>query len=167
MITLIWVICIMILLGGVFPSWHCKVQCWPRRFTCYFLNILNTLWRIFCLSSSTCPCIMVRGLVIGALPNTRSLYICLHLLRKSDPTNYRIMSLTCISCKLLECRVKDALLKHFLAHSVPFFTAFLVSICLITFCIDAFIVSFLLYFMGPWNSWFPAVRVQLSCVLLQ
>jgi len=34
----------------------------------------------------------------------------------SDPTNYRPIYLTCISCKLLECGVKDALLKHFLVH---------------------------------------------------
>lgn len=34
----------------------------------------------------------------------------------SDPANYRPISLTCIACKLLECGIKDALLKHMLTQ---------------------------------------------------
>ena len=36
----------------------------------------------------------------------------------SDPTNYRPIYLTCIACKLLECDIKVALLKHMLIHKL-------------------------------------------------
>jgi len=36
----------------------------------------------------------------------------------SNPANYRPISLTCISCKLLEVGVKEAILTHLLTHEL-------------------------------------------------
>ena len=61
------------------------------------------------------------SLQTGKLPDEWKLASVIPVFKKgspSNPANYRPISLTCISCKLLEVGIKEAVMSHLSAHKL-------------------------------------------------